>query len=553
VSQFFQISILTSDQLFSACRVSRDKLEIVRYIPVYEMTLESNILTIRIFGFHVCDSFLVIRISVNSEILLRDVLDNLLGIILQHPEICPWSVVSTHETKIAFSNTSKGDDKYKTEAEIAKILLLLPFKNIDEDPRVRIEIFPLPVLNPAPLEGNYEFFAYNKNCKQTYSLFSSILRHSELTRKSIGQIAMIPAFQFELNFLTCYEYRKSLSFSVYLEPFYWTVWPFILLTLVASVFIFVTFHQSIGNALFMTLSIIFEQGISLELKLSIFRFTFALMLLTWLILVNSFKGVVTTDLTLPVNPFRLETIREAIHEGFHILAMNSEPFMDSILRMEPANFERGFILKNGTWHIERMLDPSSDYIKTIGKMGYGAPSGFLKSKKSSIHWEIQRKLLSPKRINRRYNGDVDSMFNDCEKRILVGHNRNLVKYYDELKIKNPQKAKVTYQGRDDSFPGSTYLIFGPLDLDRSNKVRKRLNGVYESFLFGLGFFGGKSDRVEDEQESGPTPLSLQSKIVSMFAIYGICIGICFIQFYAEMWRGKRQIQEYPCCGKTQKN
>jgi len=515
----------------------------VRYIPVYEMTLESNILTIRIFGFHVCDSFLVIRISLNSEILLRDVLDNLLETLLQHTEICPCSVFGSYEAKIAFSNTTKVDDKYKTEAEIAKILLVPPLKKVDDHPRLRIEIFPLPVLNPAPLKLKDEIFAYNKNCKQIYRLFSNILRLSEDTRKETGQIAMIPASQFELNFLTCYEYKKSLSFSVFLEPFHWTVWPFILLTVVACVFVFAMFHQRIGNALLMTISIIFEQGISLEIELKLFRCTFALILLTWLILVNSFKGVVTTELTLPVDPFRLQTIQEAIHEGFHILARNSESFMEWLLRIEPAIFESGFISKNGTWHV-RIFDPSSDFIRTIGRIGRVSKSELSNSAKPSIFGEMQRKLLLPKRINRRYNDDVDSMFNDCEKRILVGHNRNLVKYYNELKIKNSEKAKVTYQGRDDSFPLSTFLMFGPLDLDRSNKVRKRLYGVYESSLFLREFFGEKSDRVEADANSGPTPLSLQSNIVSMLAIYAICIGICFIQFGAEIWRWKGQIQEY---------
>jgi len=192
-------------------------------------------------------------------------------------------------------------------------------------------------------------------------------------------------------------------------------------------------------------------------------------------------------------PSRVETISEAVDNGFYILTKISGTNLykeyvhkDDFLRSNWT--DRMFALGTSSF-FSNVVQHSQYLVNTTNKIS--EPTGNVFSDqirliaplpKSSVCWRIVLKLFLPQKNSNDFNEDVNLEFLKCKKMVLVGYNDEIVKYYREIVTKDARIRNKIYPGKDAFHPSFAYVYFGPVDLDKSNVVSNRLKGYFESSL-----------------------------------------------------------------------
>ena len=127
------------------------------------------------------------------------------------------------------------------------------------------------------------------------------------------------------NFITCHPAEAYISLNIFARPFSALLWLGIVTTLIS-----VSICLKIGIRLLrlhdevalLAYTFLLEQGVTFSITVySNFKFRLLLgsTLFCCIVWINSYRGVVTSDMTTPLPKSRITTIQEAVEREFQII------------------------------------------------------------------------------------------------------------------------------------------------------------------------------------------------------------------------------------------
>jgi len=297
------------------------------------------------------------------------------------------------------------------------------------------------------------------------------------------------------NFLTCGGTKEYLSFKSFLQPFKFKLWIVALTSVVIIwLFLWLTFRirKILDDSAILILKIFLDQGLDLSSKLrnlpglrvSLTGFLFAAILL-----IDLYRGTVTTNMTAPLPRTQLKTIHEALGKGFKTL----------------VGIERNKrIGKNGRSNdreVEKYLkEPSSvdvkwNLISTTLAMGENV---FINAIKEDLRdYSVDPTLmasLAPILWNENTTSlPVHREILKCENTMFVDFPEALDAFRLSASNLNPIGAQNLYYGTDDFMPRNIYWIITPTLFDRNGIIHTRFQTMLHSGVFQKQHFGVHTD------------------------------------------------------------
>jgi len=127
------------------------------------------------------------------------------------------------------------------------------------------------------------------------------------------------------NFISCSGWKKKIGMTALLAPFEENLWIIGASALVLTSILFKTVLVRLGlpdSVLFFIPMLLFEQGLSWSKKLEgsvAFKSFMGMILLSGLVLTNSYRGIVTSNLAAPIPAHGIATVEEAMDADYRIL------------------------------------------------------------------------------------------------------------------------------------------------------------------------------------------------------------------------------------------
>jgi hypothetical protein len=341
------------------------------------------------------------------------------------------------------------------------------------------------------------------------------------------------------NFITCDGAQDYLSFNAYASPFLGSLWAGIVITsLITLLFLiaFVQYKHITASIMLLIPSVFFEQPPQFSarlLKHRSFKFLLISLLLAVTVLTNSYKSVVTTDLTAPFSTKRLEYLDGAMTLGYKILP----PFNADMARQLLIRFKE----KHSTEYHEniKMILNVSDLTKALNVE--------VSSPNTSPNKRLQaQRILSLIGAPEDFPSTSFQMeISKCNKSIYVDHGYQLDRFRTEvLMLGNINLINKLYKGKE-SFQRQLFSWrMREMQWDRAEIVSKRLSSLSHSGIFGRLDYVYRAGKIKSllrkyekmfggKEEETFRPLTLKSTVLSIFIMYLACICFCISFLIAE--------------------
>jgi len=337
----------------------------------------------------------------------------------------------------------------------------------------------------------------------------------------------------------------------YFQPYDEKCWILFLAATIGFVLIYtVSGISTPWDAAFYSYSIALEQGGSVSTKRIIFRIVFGLQLLTYLIITNSYRGVVTTQtqLTAPLRSGYFETIKEGLENCYEVLLKYDEMFLgsgvfreirkglrdiESFSRLQIPKVNQSFLPSLYAQRLEQMAYGFQIYASKFYALIDGLKNSNLTTRRyNSIIRNFYNLTFQPI-IKLNYNNrEVQDRFDHCYKSIFIGNEFELDEVVSEATKRNPN-VEISW-GKDQFEPKDAFLVFGPLEHDKSRGLYKRLRGYEQSGLITRDLGYNRTTRKSSEKDA--SPLDTSSTVITIFYIGAALLSIAFLGFLYEFKR-----------------
>ncbi len=357
------------------------------------------------------------------------------------------------------------------------------------------------------------------------------LRHGIPLAQSIDKPAYI--YQESYNFLTCDGAVEYLSFKAYGSPFQLSTWIGILITVLLLSFIlqgFARFERIKEIQLLLVPSVLLEHPPAFSsqlLNLISFKCLLISLLFSGIVITNSYKSIVTTDLTRPFTSRRVESLNEAVMLGYKIL-----PPVNVYMRSHEPNWP-------GTAYyltLSFLTNSLMRQIKLINTLGNSSGNQNRREKLERILNLIGVPDDFP-------NSTFQMEIAKCNKTIYVDNAYPLDAFRVDLIAARTPASKL-YKGKS-SFMEELYTwSITSMEWDRSEMISLRFNALSQSgimshldYVFRIGEMKSRVKRAEREFEIGESdvgkPLTLDSNLLSIFVVYVVLLAFCIFIFALE--------------------
>jgi len=500
--------------------------------PVYEITIDGNAqnLRVRVIGYtwsELCFFVIKARLnfssaapSVRQHIHLRRFIKESMSLLFN---TCPW-IASSAVHGVSVSNGSiilPGGGRKILNAPTIGIdtflhgVLQTQGNSMDFIRKYHIQIYKSPVKG-RELESKFALIAAG-------TLYAS----SQIYAKKYSFYESTVSF----NFITCHPSSKYISFTMYIRPYSIGAWLSIFLTFLVSIYVIsvqLERKDFSRKALYISTRIVLEQGITFRSsgikKNTITYFVFALLLITWFIITNAYKGKVVTAFTAPLPSYQMEKIVEAVGKDYKVLLLYPEGFVEN-LQWRYSEYHRNVITDQQHLSINNLfLSALWTYVNT---------RNFTEELSLFIFRLMNQTLYVDDYRNR--TAFVEAKFQECGKTILIGDNFELNEFRKTVKDKfGKKKWSNVYYGKDKYLLTNNYWKLGPVNWDKGNIVGCRVQSFVHSGILPrlTRRLHGENQLVTEEFQI--RPMSLSSNGVSIFCIFGALVGLAILIFPAEL-------------------
>jgi hypothetical protein len=243
-----------------------------------------------------------------------------------------------------------------------------------------------------------------------------------------------------------------------------------------------------------------------------------------LVITNSYKSIVTTDLTAPFVSTRVNTFEEAVKRGYKILPpvyahLKSIQRKRRYVYISPLQLSLQSDINNlqkQNNQAERLRKKLKGILNLIG-----VPDGF-----PNVTFEME--------------------IGKCNKSIYVNYYIPLNYFWMEI-LSNGDTVSPLYIGKD-SFQEELYSwSIESMEWDRTDMVRTRVSAISHSgiaqhleYVYKLNRMEADARRVErkirlnGEDKDEARPLTLESNLLSIFVIYLTCVTLCVVVVTLEI-------------------
>jgi hypothetical protein len=346
------------------------------------------------------------------------------------------------------------------------------------------------------------------------------------------------------NFLTCDGTENYLSFAAYASPFLWELWVGIaIFSMMILVFLIAFLHFKRIRVSFMLLipSVLLEQPPEFSsqlLKYRSFKCLLIPLLLSSLVLTNSYKSVVTTDLTAQFSTRRVETFDDVIRLAYKILP----PFNTFIARVTQGSWQ---------FYANRSIDRRIKRERNIFILSFSTLSIALRAEVNSpntlplkrIQYQSMLSLIEAPENFPKISFQME--ISKCNKSIYVDNNYQLDQFRVEvLRLGKGHLTSKLYTGKE-SFQKQlfSWRIIG-MEWDRTGLISKKWSALSHSGIFSQlnnvyksGEMKSQIREIEklfgENEEDSARPLALKSTVISIFIIYLASVVFCIIILFAE--------------------
>jgi hypothetical protein len=356
------------------------------------------------------------------------------------------------------------------------------------------------------------------------------------------------------KFLTCDGKEEYLSFRAYVAPFAPSLWAGLLLTLLVlssthRAFVYMKIKGSRGAAVDLLVpSIFFEQPpqfLNALLGYKSFNVLLISLIFPALIITNSYKSIVTTDLTAPFISTRVDTFEEAVKRGYKILP----PILYGHM-MYFKEYEFPTTKKTREHLLNTFLNRSSLTQSLWSRLD------LLRNNESE---KPRRKLRGMLNLIGVPDGFPNVTFEmeilKCNKSIYVNYYLPL-NYFRMETLSNGATVNPLYMGKD-SFLKELYTwSIENMEWDRTEMVRTRVSAIshsgifqYLEYVYKFSKMEAEARRVERkirlavEDKDAVRPLTLESNLLSIFVIYlafvSLCVVVATLEILKEVARGAK--------------
>ena len=339
------------------------------------------------------------------------------------------------------------------------------------------------------------------------------------------------------NFITCDGLENQLlSFKAYVSPFQPMLWICIIVFFVC-VWIFLSGLFRFINLKYNTpvtlLSVLLEQPISKAMSRATgIKILLASIYMMSVVLTNSYRGIVTTSLIVPVIPKTLETFDEALDQGYNFLQAlpaRSDQIYSVVLRDTPKRN----IPQNNIHQV------ALDFLNNISNFNAGI-SEILKPN-SSVDLKFRKKLkdiTTRLRVPQNFpNTTTEMELSKCNKTIYVDVNDNLDQIIFDMKSSG--QVKGVYKGKELFLVQRSAWRLGNIEWDQTNILAYRSQAIVHSGIeqywddwFNVRPLKESLRKFETADEGRAQPLSKKT-LLSTFLIHFSMLFICFAIFILE--------------------
>jgi hypothetical protein len=338
------------------------------------------------------------------------------------------------------------------------------------------------------------------------------------------------------NFLTCDGAEDYLSFEAYASPFLWNLWAgIVIISLITLVFLiaFVHYKNISASIILLIPSVFFEQPPQFSTRLlehRSFKYLLIFLLLATTVLTNSYKSIVTTDLTAPFSSKRVETFDEAMRLDYKIFPpLNDEMVLLVLLVLSKIPSKE---------NIEWFLDVShlTEALKAELLLPNTSPRKRIRAQR------MLNLIAAPEDFP---NVSFQKEISKCNKSIYVDHDYQLDQFLTEvLALGNGNLINKLYKGRE-SFQKQLFSWrMHRIQWDRAEILSKRWNSLSHSGIFTNLDYVYKIGKVKtllrkleklfrEKEEEIFRPLTLNSTVMSIFIVYLACVSFCICFLMAE--------------------
>jgi len=338
------------------------------------------------------------------------------------------------------------------------------------------------------------------------------------------------------NFLTCADGVIDTSYNAFIQPFDMVVWISIVVTFIVLGVFLDRVHNSISFSITVVwlLMILLQQSISITRKLnysSCFKIIATAFLCSSLVLINSYRGKITTELTKPKPKPHLEFIQEVFDLGAKIvLPVN----LDTTWLDKAVNeLHKDWPEKQQHYHWITYVYYEIPLTHKIVDDYYSDNSG---ENKSKIIYQgfIQHLFFKPfERVPHNYSYTTE--LQKCNKTAYVATQAEIEEKLVELSRSN--STKKFYLGKDKVYQTKRYWSISTVYWDRFGQMGMQFHHFFQSGI--ISFIENIYERVIRRKVGKILrtetfgPLNLEGKIGSLFIIYIWFTLICILFFIAE--------------------
>jgi hypothetical protein len=281
------------------------------------------------------------------------------------------------------------------------------------------------------------------------------------------------------NFLTCHKMKAGLSFIKYVNAFDLNFW----ITAVTFLgFVGLGFHlffkillKSPDNFYTWCFFVILEQEVMMSKKLSkffAFKILISALLLTGLVLTNTYKGMQMRDLTLPLPGSRLELLEEALAMDFDIILQLENDSYELYMSSQKRYVREG----GGDLEKTKRLRRDSLYQQFARNAIYKLLT-YTYKKMTPANRRIYNRIIIP-RNESTYVPEEELA--KCNKSILLEEPKELKTIF--LRSLRHGNSSL-YFGKDEILQVSKYFRFVITDWERSGVLQRRMKSLFHSGLF----------------------------------------------------------------------
>jgi len=360
--------------------------------------------------------------------------------------------------------------------------------------------------------------------------------HLPAPKDSIGRNLYLTA-DIELNFVTCYEESPRITMSEYVQGFSLGFWMVaVAFTGVAGLSIQFTFSylKYPFNIFWWIIMILFEQPLNISIKYAKMlriKLLLASLVLSGLVLSNTYRGTRTTQLTAPIAGFKLRFLEEAVDLGLQVL-----------LQVDNASYQI-FPKLVEYWRSVESSYPDLSTKEYIKKQMYivGRNDEVFRLLEqypgNQSLGRLMAGLLDNVIVTDRQDYSPETELTKCNRSILLDEPLEL----NAILLRAFKNGHLNlYLGKRGVLAIPRFLMVDNANLERNDLIHRRFQGLINAGVFKHDTYNSqiqlwtKMHKARNEKPRA-SPLRVNSNfIASLYAIFTFCVGFSMIRALYEL-------------------